>query len=95
MPEPEDESHSEGPESDGAELNRDLFKDQHGSVKFFIHESIKKKFPRRNLTRNIQVRREPLNFTRLIIDTCPSAETWRDCTEQSFRLRHSSCRCLI
>jgi hypothetical protein len=95
MLEPEDELHSEGSESDDAEVNRDLFKDQHGSVKFFLHESIKKRFSRRNLTRNIEVRREPLDLTRLIIDSFPSAETWRNCTGHSLRLRHGSCRCLI
>lgn len=58
MPGPQDdveELHSEGAESDAVEVNRELFKD----VKFFLHESIKKNFSRRNLTQDIKVRYEP------------------------------------
>jgi hypothetical protein len=80
MSEPQDDV-SEGTKSD-EEVNHDLFKDQDGSVKFFLHESIKKKFARRNLTRDIEVRREPLDLTRLI-DSFLSAETRRNCMEQS------------
>ena len=52
MPEPQDdveESFSEGAFFD--EVNRDLFKD----VKFFLHQSVKKNFARRKLTRDIKV----------------------------------------
>ena len=59
MPEPQNDaegSHPEGADSEDVEINRDLFKD----VAFFLHESIKKKFSRRNLTRDIEVRREAL-----------------------------------
>lgn len=64
MPEPRndvEELHSEGAESGDGEVNRDLFKDQHGrSIPFFLHKSIKKRFSRRNLTRDIKVPHEPL-----------------------------------
>lgn len=98
MPEPQDvkELPSEGAESDDVEVNRDLFKDQYGrSIPFFLHDSIKKNFSRRNLTRDIKVRREPLDLTCLIIDSFSSAETRRNCTGYSLWLRHSSCRYLV
>lgn len=59
MPEPKvdtEEFHSEGADSEDVEINRNLFKD----IAFFLHESIKKNFSRRNLTRDIEVRREAL-----------------------------------
>lgn len=60
MPVDVEELHSEG--ADHVEVNRDLFKDQHGSIEFFLHESIKKKFSRRNLTRDIEVRHECMSL---------------------------------
>lgn len=54
MPDPQDdvgELQSEGTESDGVEVNGELFK----NIKFFLHKSIKKNFSRRNLTRDIKV----------------------------------------
>ena len=85
-----EELHSEaGSEHD--EINRDLFKD----IAFFLHKSIKKNFSRRNLIRDIVVRREPLDLTRLIIDSISFAETRRNCTGHRYWLRHSSRRCHV
>lgn len=54
-----DELQSEEAGSEDVEVNRDLFKDEHGfPVAFFLHRSIKKSFSRRNLTRDIKVRHE-------------------------------------
>ena len=66
MHEPQDDVGSEGAESDDDEVNRGLFK----NAKFFLHESIRKKFSRRNLTRDIEVRNEPLklDLTHLVIE---------------------------
>ena len=64
MPKPQDdveELHSDGAESNEVEVNRDLFKD----IKFYLHESIKKRFSRNNLTRDIEVGHEPLDLTPL------------------------------
>lgn len=51
-----DELQSGGTESEDAEVNHNLFQDQHGfRIAFFLHESIKRSFLRRNLTRDIEV----------------------------------------
>ena len=86
-----EELHSEEAESE-VEVNRDLFKD----IKFFLHESIKNNFARRNLTRDIKVRRHKLlDLIRLGIDSFSSVETRRNCTSHLSWLRHSSYRCLV
>jgi len=55
-----DELQSAGAESEDAdEVNRNLFRDKHGiRTAFFLHESIKGRFSRQNLTRDIEVRHE-------------------------------------
>ena len=61
MPEPQDNAEELFPEgASDDEVNRDLFK----GIKFFFHRSVKKKFHRRKLTRDIKVEHEPLDLTR-------------------------------